>query len=165
MTEIALLPILDASEFDALPTEADIEGPHLREAHAALRRFEAMRGRRLPRLAWHHLRLRLEDVRLQLTLGQSLAEALGSDVVVHLTVAALHAGWHDRRPLQRCTRESHDEEVACDSSWSRMTFRGVQHVSGLDADPETGAPAEPGYDLELRDCRCGSTLARRVDAP
>lgn len=54
-----------------------------------------------------------------------------------------------------CSKAHHDALRSNLKLWTALRFVGIQHV---EAD-ETG-PAER---LELRDCSCGSTLARKLD--
>jgi hypothetical protein len=56
--------------------------------------------------------------------------------------------------LPVCTLESHAAIVADDTAWSALKPIGIQEVPAIDD--------EPGYELELRNCPCRSTLARRV---
>ena len=50
-----------------------------------------------------------------------------------------------------CTRESHELLKLDPVVWASMEYRGIQ-VTGLE------------YDLELRNCKCGSTLCIRIEA-
>lgn len=52
--------------------------------------------------------------------------------------------------MQTCTRESHEAAKLDPDSWESMIYIGIQ-VTGLE------------YDLELRNCKCGSTLCKRKD--
>lgn len=56
-----------------------------------------------------------------------------------------------------CSAESHNALKSDESAWSQLPYVGVQVI---EAD-ETG-PAEA---LELRNCRCHSTLCRPVPMP
>ncbi len=49
---------------------------------------------------------------------------------------------------------AHEELKLADERWLALTLVGVQHIAA----DETG----PAEDLELRNCSCGSTLARRM---
>jgi hypothetical protein len=51
--------------------------------------------------------------------------------------------------MSQCTNDSHAEAKKDDARWLVMECVGIQ---------ETGLE----YDLELRNCHCGSTLCRRI---
>lgn len=55
----------------------------------------------------------------------------------------------DSSDMNKCTRESH-EASKLTAEWSFMEYLGIQ---------ETGHE----YALELRNCKCGSTLAKEID--
>jgi hypothetical protein len=52
------------------------------------------------------------------------------------------------------TRESHERIKTDDVSWSHLERVGLQHVPAFEN--------EPAETLELVNCTCGSTLARRI---
>lgn len=57
-----------------------------------------------------------------------------------------------------CTIESHNALKSDDAAWSSLHYVGVQRVRA----DSTG----PAYALELRNCRCQSTLCRELkEAP
>lgn len=60
---------------------------HEIEAMAALSRFRAMRGRTRNAKAWRAISVRLEDARLQLTVGLTREEALATPMVSDLLLA------------------------------------------------------------------------------
>lgn len=68
---------------------------------------------------------------------------LNSDIPEYLRKLA------DTASKMKCTIESHNARKLNDEEWSRMVKVGIQEVC-------------PEYDLELRNCNCGSTLARRI---
>lgn len=55
----------------------------------------------------------------------------------------------DTASMSKCTRESHEAAKLDEKAWLSMEYVGIQ---------ESG----PEYSLELRNCKCGSTLARRI---
>lgn len=77
--------IVGLDQFDDEPTvEYTV---HEREAMAALSRYSAMRERTGNADAWHAMRVRLADARLQLTVGMTRDEALAAPMVKDLLVA------------------------------------------------------------------------------
>lgn len=50
--------------------------------------------------------------------------------------------------MSKCTRESH-EAAKLTEEWSSMEYVGIQE-------------ADQDYSLELRNCKCGSTLAKKI---
>lgn len=54
--------------------------------------------------------------------------------------------------MSKCTRESHEAAKLDDVAWSSMEYVGIQET-------------DQDYYLELRNCKCGSTLARRIAKP
>ena len=56
--------------------------------------------------------------------------------------------------MTTCTIESHEAIKQDQAAWERLTF--VKHWH-LEADGD-----EPAEVLELRNCSCGSTLAKRI---
>jgi hypothetical protein len=55
--------------------------------------------------------------------------------------------------MLRCSIESHQRLKLDPDVWASMEYVGVQ---------EGIHDANPPYDLELRNCTCGSTLAKRI---
>ena len=107
-------PVLPLGSWDDVTTcEGEPLSLHQQEAIAALYRFRAMRAcpRGLTRLAWRAIETRLQDARMQLTVGLTPAEALAAPLVADLLSAQLAAG-HEKNacgstgPMpQRRTRE------------------------------------------------------------
>jgi len=50
--------------------------------------------------------------------------------------------------MSKCTKDSH-EALKVDGSWDMLDYVGIQEVNHK-------------YSLELRNCKCGSTLARKI---
>jgi hypothetical protein len=56
-----------------------------------------------------------------------------------------------------CTKARHDAIKADATAFSKLELAGIQNVGA--------GEGEPAFQLELRNCSCGSTLARRILEP
>lgn len=106
ITNVPMAQLVGIGDWDDVPTQVDARplSPYEQEAIAALTRHEAMRGRALTRKAWHHLRVRLADARLQLTVGMTAGEAMATPLVKELLAAELNAGYECCGRLARRAR-------------------------------------------------------------
>lgn len=78
--------------------------------------------------------------------------------VTHRTSLGEPCSQVPRAPTLRCVADHADLVSGISTKWDQLTPIGVQHVPGID--DELGENA--AYDLELANCSCGSTLARRI---
>lgn len=128
-TQAMTLPIANESmaqmvgigDWDDIPTQVDARplSVHEQEAIAALVRHTAVRGRQITRKAWHHLRVRLADARLQLTVGLSPGAALAAPLVKELLAAELNAGFECCGRVARIARCCPSEApLRCDEAVS-----------------------------------------------